>query len=143
MSWVPGDVFYAWSSLVFLVAAAIGFFRPWESAPHGERTADGMCLLVFGVSILMLVAMSMRYDFGQCWYPSREHPYFTSARLISGALVPSVVLYLRGLDWLLRKTRVGINGLIVVFAIAVVSLTADTIVSLDVFGSAYNWFHLR
>lgn len=40
--------------------------------------------------ILFLTGLPLRYDFGTCFYPSREFPYFTSGRLISG--IPFLVI---------------------------------------------------
>jgi len=43
------------------------------------------------------------YDFHDCFYPSREHPYFTSGRLLLGALIPFLLLFVFGLDRALAR----------------------------------------
>jgi hypothetical protein len=101
-----------------------------------------MILLVAGLSILFLVGISISYDFNGCWYPSRDYPYLTSGRLISGILVPFLILYLNGLSYILSKFRLSSYWAVVVLIIAVLIIVSEVVLSYPVFKSQYNWFHL-
>src|SRR5256886_9920599 len=47
-----------------------------------QRQSLWLALSSFIVLLLLLVVLSIAFDFGHCVYPSREHPYFTSGRLL-------------------------------------------------------------
>ena len=87
LSWLVADRFYAISSLLLVCVAAIGLLRPAGSAKI-ERPAIVVALVSFLASVAFLVLLSVQFDFGRCVNPSREHPYFTSGRLLGGTLVP-------------------------------------------------------
>ena len=79
-----------------------------------QRQALFIAALTFMAALAFLALLSIRFDFGECIYPSRAHPYFTSGRLMSGALIPFALLYVYGIGYLLR--RVGRVASIVVVA---------------------------
>jgi hypothetical protein len=87
------DAFYWISSALILVAAVGGLIR---HRPIGERPGQ-FSLWVAIFSFLSLVAflalLSIAFNFGECVYFSRAHPYFTSGRLISAAAIPFFLLY--------------------------------------------------
>jgi hypothetical protein len=97
----------------------------------------------FIVLILVLVVLSIAFDFGRCVYPSREHPYFTSGRLLSAAVIPFVLLWSYALNYALswipgRQPRVILlAGVIVLIAIS------QCVINRPVFSSRYNFFHLN
>lgn len=136
------DLFYSVSSFLFILAAAIGLIWHRQRRPSEERFVYSMILLVAGMSILFLVGISISYDFNDCWYPSHDYPYLTSGRLISGILVPFLILYLNGLSYVLSKFRLSRYWKVVVLIIAVLITVSEVILSYPVFKSQYNWFHL-
>jgi len=100
-----------------------------------------VALLSFLSVVAFLIALSISFDFGQCPYPSREHPYFTSGRLLDAAAVPFFLLFVYTIDrfsgwtkqqWL-RWTLLGVTVLIVVVSQLEVNAPA--------FSSRYNFFH--
>ena len=103
-----------------------------------QRFAVGASFSLLAVSVLFLGTLSIIYDFGECWYPSKKSPFFTSGRLMSGVLLPFLLIYLNGLERLFRKTK---TILIIVIFIAALILTSEVILSWDIFKSPYNWFH--
>jgi len=138
------DWFYSISSLVFLAAGAYGLRSSRAAADGGDSSERATVRLALGVtlaSIGFLAGLSTLYDFGDCWYPSRDHPFFTSGRLISGALVPFALIYLRGFRQVLAKCAPRLDP-ILALSLLVVAITASEIAaSLDVFHSAFNWYH--
>jgi hypothetical protein len=141
VAWPPVDLFYVLSSLLFLVAALLDVFNYKRGTSKLYCSALNLSLFVFIMSVLLLAVLSMRYDFGQCFYPSREFPYFTSGRLIAGTILPFLLIYVCGLNRLL--TNLGLASyLLVVVVIIVITVTASEIfITIPVFASPYNWFH--
>jgi hypothetical protein len=136
------DLFYSVSSFLFIVATSIGLILHRKRTSSEERFVYSMILLVAGLSILFLVGISISYDFNGCWYPSRDYPYLASGRLISGILVPFLMLYLNGLSYVLYKFRLSRYWAAVVLIIAVLIIVSELDLSYPVFKSQYNWFHL-
>jgi len=136
------DLFYSVSSFLFIVAAATGLILHRQTTPSEERFVYSMILLAAGLSILFLVGVSISYDFNGWYYPSRAYPYLTSGRLISGTLVPFLMLYLNGLSYILSKFRLSRYWAVVVLIIAVLITVSEVVLSYPVFKSQYNWFHL-
>jgi len=91
-------------------------------------------------SVGFLALLSIQFDFGNCVNPSRGHPYFTSGRLLSGALIPFALLYVYGISFLLRRVS-AVLPLVVLGAIVVFVTTSEVFVNRGVFASEHNWFH--
>lgn len=85
--------------------------------------------------------MSIIYDFHNCPYPSRAHPYFTSGRLLLGALIPFLLFIVYGLDRLLARFE-DVTKFITLAAIVLTMLLLETATNWPAFSSDYNWFHL-
>jgi hypothetical protein len=140
LSWRVADEFYAISSLIFVAAAIIGLRRQARLSAF-QRRALFLAALTFIAALASLALLSVRFDFGECIYPSRAHPYFTSGRLMSGALIPFALLYVYGIGYLLR--RVGVVAPIVVVAgIMTFASVSEIFINRTVFPSEHNWFHL-
>ncbi len=101
-----------------------------------------MSFCVIIVSVLFLAVLSIIYDFGKCHYPSRELPYFVSGRLILGVLLPFLVIYLDGLERVCYRLSKKINPLIVLVIIVALITYSELALTINVFASQYNWFHL-
>ena len=135
------DEFYAISSLLVLCAAMTGIRRRAGLSTF-QRQALLLMAFAFIAALTFLALLSVQFDFGNCVYPSRAYPYFTSGRLIIGALIPFALLYAYGVTRLLR--RAGNASLpLVVLAIIMLSVSiSDVLVNYEVFASEHNWFHL-
>jgi hypothetical protein len=134
------DGFYAISSAVLLSAA--GALLLFRRSGAGRPPISTLLWLSCLISLACLALLSMAFDFGNSFYPSREHPFFTSGRLVSGMLVPFLVLYVNGAASLLRPpTRVPAT-LIVTAVICVMMLLSEIVLTLPIFENPYNWFHL-
>jgi hypothetical protein len=133
------DGFYVISSGVFLFALILDKSRSDRSC----RTVLAGSLFVVIFSIAFLAFMSTRYDFGTCLYPSVAKPYFTSGRLIAGAILPFLFLYIEGLRRILLKLRCASALLFVIGIIVAVITISEIVLGWTVFASPYNWFHLK
>jgi 4-amino-4-deoxy-L-arabinose transferase-like glycosyltransferase len=139
------DVFYLASTLVF---GGVGLFVAAREGLSGGGVADVrrlsnlVCALSVLIGIAFLVWVSIGFDFGKWWYPSRKLPYLTAGRLISGSLVPFLILYCSGLDRLLGRVFRRPPTLAVASGIALGVMGSELAISWSVFGSAFNWLHL-
>src|SRR5213078_4167366 len=118
------DGFYTISSLALLVAALLGLRREAGLSVF-QREAIGVAVLGFIASVGFLALLSIQFDFGSCINPSRAHPYFTSGRLISGAMIPFALFYIYGIAWLFRRFNQALP--LLVLAIILVFIVASEI----------------
>jgi hypothetical protein len=137
------DWFYCVSSAVFLLASLLGVIINKPKMDKHYRFALGAALFVVTLSVALLAVLSMRYDFGECFYPSRDHPYFTSGRLIAGAILPFLLLYIDGLRRIFSKLHCASHLLTTVGVIVAAVTICEIILTLPVFASPYNLFHLK
>jgi 4-amino-4-deoxy-L-arabinose transferase-like glycosyltransferase len=133
------DTFLLATVALLPVIGLIAAFRQGRQEPRARLVA-GMSALLIATFVGVLVYLSMRFDFNQCDYPSRKFPFFTSGRLIAGALVPLLALYARGLEALLGRWPI-------LFAAAVVATVSMMVLAQEPYlklalASRYNWFHL-
>lgn len=140
VNWGPSDGFFAISSLILLASAIVGLARRAGLSTF-QQHAISIAILIFLAGIAFLGLLSIQFDFGSCVNPSQAHPYFTSGRLLSGALIPFALLYVYGISFLFRRINAAlplvILGVIVVFATA-----SEIAINRVVFASEHNWFHL-
>jgi hypothetical protein len=148
------DAFYVISSSILLAAAALaGLTATWQARRAGLRAegdiARPMCWSILGLSVSLLAVLSASFDYGACFYPSREFPYLASGRLIGVVLIPLLILYLEGAAYLFGPLKRVIHpqaGMVatIAFAAAVCLLSTITEAQLtrDMFANPYNWFHL-
>ena len=137
------DRFYWISSTLVILFTAVGLVWWFAKLTRFQRQSLWLALSSFIVLLSLLVVLSIAFDFGRCVYPSREHPYFTSGRLLSAAVVPFVLLCCYTLKcalswisgrWLRMIVVAGIIGLIAV---------PQCMLFRPVFSSRYNFFHLN
>jgi hypothetical protein len=139
LRWRIADGFYAISSLVMLLAAVVGL-RKNSGLSAFQRQAIGIAALSFTVSVGFMGLLSIQFDFGDCINPSQAHPYFTSGRLLSGALIPFALAYVYGMSYLLRRASPGVSLFVLGLMLTFVT-TSEIIINRVVFSSEHNWFH--
>jgi hypothetical protein len=140
LRWRGADGFCAVSSLL-LLAAAIAGLRKKTALTGFQRLAIESAILIFLAGVALLALLSIQFDFGNCINPSREHPYFTSGRLLSGALIPFAVVYVYGVSRMCRRINTALP-LIVLGLIVAFMTTTEILLNRLVFVSEHNWFHL-
>jgi len=135
------DWFYVGSSVSLVIAALVALLPRFKQASGRQRQALTLAFLNVAVAVAFLGFLSVICDFHNNFNPSREHPYFTLGRLMLGALIPFLLLYLYGLDRALNRlslqTKFVALTLLILFML-VSEITADW----AVFFSRYNWFHM-
>jgi hypothetical protein len=140
LRWGCADGFYGVSSFLLLAAASVGL-RKQAGLSAFQRQAIGSAILIFLAGIGFLALLSIQFDFGNCINPSREHPYFTSGRLLSGAIIPFAVAYVYGVSCISGRINTALP-LIVLGFVVVFMTTSEILVNRVVFVSEHNWFHL-
>jgi hypothetical protein len=147
--WQIADRLYAVSSLVFIAAAVLGLRKRFALSAF-QRQAIAVAILTVAAGVAFLGLLSIQFDFGSCVNPSRSHPYFTSGRLLSGAIIPFALSYVYGISCLcrlatsrFRQTRwlYTASPLVVLGAIVVFSQASEIFITHSVFASEHNWFH--
>ena len=143
MSWPPADWFYLLSSVVMVTAFAVQFFRRWKNKTPLQQLTELQSLLLVLTSVLFMATISLPFDFHQCVNPSREHPFFVSGRIISGALLPFVLMYIAGMEFLLMPIRKWIPAAAVLACLVLFTTITELQVRRPAFSSRYNFFALR
>jgi hypothetical protein len=136
------DLVYAASSILCVGVAVGTVLARSPSTTGGQRPALWLAAGCVAAAMAFLGFLSILYDFGNCFYPSREFPYFATGRLMLGALVPFLLLYVYGFDRLLdlvkyRRVRPAALAGLILFM-----LISRIVIAWPVFFSEYNWFHM-
>ena len=136
------DTFYAITSGFVILVALVLLWRKKTNDEAQEWTL-WFALLSFSSIVGFLVVLSIRFDFGDCPYPSREHPYFISGRLLNAAAVPFFLLFAFVIDrvggWSKREwVRWSLLG-----ATALLLIVSQLQANAPAFSSRYNFFHRR
>jgi len=147
--WHGQDLAYPWADLLFIITTGVFFlfsafslFRKPGKNEGNYRSILLMSFFVVAVSVLFLIFISTRFDFGNCFYPSKKFPYFVSGRLISCVIIPFFLIFLSGTKTFFKKIG-GETGAFVFIALFIMAISISEIfLTWKVFGSAFNWFHL-
>ncbi|HTQ52507.1 MAG TPA: DUF2142 domain-containing protein [Candidatus Acidoferrales bacterium] len=136
------DTVYVMLTLGCLAFALINLATRRTPVTGFQRQALWFSLGCLAAGTAFLAWLSIRYDFGICLDPSAEHPYLAEGRLILGAMIPCLLLYFYGLDYLLRDARKPWIKPLVVVMIILFMLVSEIVTDWTVFASQYNWYHL-
>jgi hypothetical protein len=136
------DAFYWISSLLLPGVAVASLFWKHSGVTVMQRQALCLSFWSFVASVAFLGLTSIAYDFGRCFYPSAAYPYFTSGRLLCGALIPFLLLYVHGLDKAFGPIQSSAARMLALGGIILCMTTSKLILTLPVFSSKYNWFHM-
>jgi hypothetical protein len=136
------DAIYAISSVGFVGLAVAALLSRSTAATRLQRQALWLGFLCFVSAVAFLGFLSVIYDFQDCFYPSRAHPYFTSGRLMLGALIPFLLLYLYGLDCALSRMKNRWAKPLALACLILFMLISEITINRMMFSNAYNWFHM-
>jgi hypothetical protein len=137
------DGFYTATTLLFAALAALGLRRRVRSG--SARLAEGMALATVVASVAILAGLSLMFVFHETSNPSERLPFFVQGRLISGVLVPFLVIYVRGIEVAtsrLPRSASAAAAWTCLAGVACVALVSEAVLHRGIFGSQYNFFHL-
>jgi hypothetical protein len=106
-----------------------------------QRTAVWFSFICLAAAFAFFALLSVKYDFQNCVYPSRAHPFFVSGRLMLGMLIPFLILFACGLDRLLKRFQNSVK-FFVLFALLAFMLASEITIDWRIFPNEYNWFHM-
>jgi len=142
LSWPALDAFYWMSSTLAIGLALITLLWPRKPTDLQQKSV-WLAFLSFAVLVLFVALLSIAFDFPPGVYPSREHPYFTSGRLLSAAAVPFLLFYSQALDCLFSRIPRMWMRIILFAGIALFIMVSQAVVNWPAFSSRYNFFHLN
>ena len=134
------DAFYAVSTAFVIVATLFLLLR---GKNKDRQLILWLTLLSFVSIVAFLVLLSIGFDFGHCPYPSREHPYFTSGRLLNAAAVPFFILFVYVIDCVTSWTKRNSPRWIFLGATILLLIGSQLAVAAPAFSSRYNFFHRK
>lgn len=141
LAWPAAALIYVLASFVFVGIALLSLWPFTKNPGAPQRQALWLSFACLAAAVAFLGFLSLIYDFQDCFYPSREHPYFTSGRLMLGALIPFLLLFVYGLDRALNRfgdaVKFSVLGGFILFMLA-----TEIAVDWPVFPNPYNWFHM-
>ena len=126
---------------LFLLSLAVIFLFQRSTAPS-QRKALWLAFASFMASLVFFALASIIYDFHDCPNPSREHPYFRAGRMLLGALIPFLLLFVYGLDRALSFTKRRWPRWLALAGIVLFMLISEIVTDRPAFSNEYNWFHL-
>jgi len=136
------DGFYQLTTALFLGLAGVGL---WRGRDPAQRRIDASAALMLVASVGILALLSLLYRFTESSNPPAGRPFFVQGRLISVAMAPFLLLYLRGIEVatspLPPAARRVAAWACVAIAVGVIG-ASELRLSAPVFASEYNWFHL-
>ncbi|HEV2328745.1 MAG TPA: DUF2142 domain-containing protein [Verrucomicrobiae bacterium] len=106
-----------------------------------QMRALQLALACFLAELAFFGLMSIMYDFHNCPNPSRDHPYFEAGRMMFGALIPFLLLFVYGLDRLLDRLGTAFK-FVTLIAMVTAILALEIATDRPAFASPYNWYHL-
>jgi hypothetical protein len=136
------DNFYAIMTALVIIAGLVLLMRR-DSNDKDRQSVLWLAMLSFLSILALLVILSLRFDFGSCPYPSREHPYFTSGRLLNAAAVPFFLVFAYVIDRFgIWSKRDWVRWTILAATLLVV-LISQVQANAPAFASRYNFFHRK
>jgi hypothetical protein len=135
------NMVYVILTFILIGIAFVNLLLKSKPTARPPRDALWFGFACFVAAIAFSGFLSIIYDFHDCFYPSREHPYFTSGRLLLGALIPFLLIFVYGIDRALKKFGDKIKFLALA-AMILFMLISEIVTDWPVFSSEYNWFHM-
>lgn len=132
---------YVSATMLLLGIALLKLFARRRAMATPQRLALWLSFGCFTAAVAFLGFLSIIYDYNDCFYPSRAHPYFTSGRLMLGALIPFLLLFTFGLDQVLKRFSQPAK-FTVLSALLLFMLAMEIATHWQIFPNPYNWFHM-
>ena len=141
LAYPAADSAYVVLTIGALALTLATLVRPRSGFTTPQRRALSFGFLCCVAMFTFFALLSVKYDFQDCFYPSREHPFFVSGRLMLGMLIPFLLLFAAGLDRLMLNFQITTKYFLLVVLLGFM-LGCEVATDLPVFTSPYNWFNL-
>ena len=141
LAFPPVNFIYVISSVIFIGVTLAGLLSKSQALEKSQRQALWFCFCCLTASVAFLGFLSIIYDFHDCFRPSRDFPYFTSGRMMLGALIPFLLLFVSGLDRALKNFN-NAAKFSALAGILFFMLATEIAVDWPIFPNPYNWFHM-
>ena len=139
---LPGtDNLYTVLTLVLLAATLPALLWRSSNGPLAQTRVLQLALAYFVAELGFFGLMSIVYDYHNCFNPSPKHPYFMAGRMMLGALIPFLLVFVYGLDRLLSRFGRAIK-FVTLIAMVAAMLSLEIVSDRILFTSPYNWYHL-
>jgi hypothetical protein len=135
------DVVYVASSAVALALAVVGIARARVSP---ARRTEAASLVAVAVAFGALAVVSITYRYIGAYGASRA--WMASSRFVVWAVVPFAIAWVRGVEVASRAAPARWRGAafwIALGSLLLVSMIGEVVLTLPVFASSWNWYHLR
>jgi hypothetical protein len=136
------DWFFVVTSYSLIVAFVAYFLIRRRSTKDLQWWCDFVAVSLVGAGFLFLAVLSLRFDFGNCFYPSRAHPYFVSGRIISGTVLPFFVVFASAFGRLAARIQKWVPQSVAMASIVVFIGVSDILIKGAVVHSSFNLFSL-
>jgi hypothetical protein len=143
MQSVVADWFYFLSTAVFLFIFVLDFAYRRTVFSSLQKWVAWQTLFAVAGSIFFLSAVSVAFDYHDSGYPSQALPFFVSGRIISGVLLPFMLMYAGGLEAITKRVRRWISPTVVLACLLLLITASEIRVRRAVFSSPYNFFSLE
>ena len=136
------DAVYRVVTLGGLSFAAVALVR--RRGSETQRAVEMAAFAAVVAAVGVLLVLSLAFGFGGTVHPSPVYPYFSNGRLVGGVLVPLALLITRGVEEATSLLPQGRESWAwgVLAGIACVALVTEVVLTVPVFSSAYNAYHL-
>jgi hypothetical protein len=135
VGWI--DPLYLSFSLIFC-GTFLFYALKTKNRDTTQSFANTASIMMVAASVLFLMAISLPFDFGRCFYPSQARPYFVSGRIIIGILLPFLIMFLSGLQIACGWISHRLNPLYVALPLAAVIFITETVLFLPILSSRFN-----
>ena len=142
MRWGIADKFYILSTGLFVLVFTVDFIRRRKMLSDIQEWTGWQFILLNAAGVAFLAVISLPFDYHDFGYPSREHPFFVSGRIICEVLLPFAVVYLSGMEVLLHPFRKWIPPIAVLACVLLFVSVSEIRVRSVAFSSPYNLFAL-
>lgn len=136
------DVVYRLTSGAWLVLAGLHLVLRRE--PTRPRRVEGLAAVAVLAAVATLVGLTLAYRFPEHGVPTRDDPYVVLGRYVGGAVLPFLILYVRGIRVLAERLPASAREPVawgLLLATAATALVSEALVHAPVLASPYNAFH--
>ena len=136
------DWFFVLTTYSLMIAFVAYFLIRRRSAKDMQWWCDFVGLSLVGGGFLFLAVLSLQFDFGACFYPSRAYPYFVSGRIISGTALPFLVIFASAFGMLASRIRKWVPPVVAMASVVLFIGASDILIKGPVVHSSFNLFSL-